>query len=59
MLAVKSHSHPGNSIRKATSREFIDLLAEEMVDNKIDGPTSRPSPTKRIRPVSGDLEIRA
>lgn len=57
MLAVKSHSHPGNSIRNASTREFIDLLAEEMIDNEIDGSKSRPSPTKRIRPVSGDLEM--
>jgi hypothetical protein len=59
MLAVKTHSHPGHSIRKATTREFIDLLAEEMVDNEIDGSISRPSPAKRIRPVSGDLDMPA
>ena len=57
MLAVKTHSYPGHSIRKATTREFIDLLAEEMVDNKIDGCESRPA--KRNRPVSGDLEMPA
>jgi hypothetical protein len=59
MLAVKTHSHRGHSIRQATTREFIDLLAEEMVDNEIDGSTSRPTPAKRSRPVSGDLDMPA
>jgi hypothetical protein len=57
MLAVKSHSHDEHSIRKAVTREFIDFLAEEMIDNEIDGSPSRPSPAKRIRPVSGDLDM--
>jgi len=59
MLAVKTHSHESHSIRKATTRDFIDLLAEEMVDNEIDGSASRPSPAKRIRPVSGVLDMPA
>jgi hypothetical protein len=59
MLALKSHSHKGHSIRKVSTRDFIDLLAEEMVDNEIDGSTPRPSPPKRIRPVSGDLNMPA
>jgi hypothetical protein len=59
MLAVKTHSHSGHPIRASTTREFIDLLAEDMVDNEIDGSMSRPSSAKRIRPVSGVVDMPA
>ena len=47
MLAVHSHSHSGHPIRDTTTKEFMEKLAEEMIDNTIDGKMSRPEPPKR------------
>jgi hypothetical protein len=57
MLAVKCHSHEGNPVRDLTTKEFVELLAEEMVDNELDGRKSRPVSKKRSRSQSGGLEL--
>lgn len=57
MLAVKTHSSPFHPTRTKITREFIELLAEEMIDNEIDGSMSRPTPTKRPRPVTGQIDM--
>lgn len=48
MLALKCHSYPGHPIRSMTTKDFIEYLAEEMVDNELDGQKSRPSTRRRI-----------
>ena len=57
MLAVQTHSNPANPIRSKTTREFIELLADEMIDNELDGALSRPPPAKRARPAPSALDM--
>ena len=59
MLSVQSHSSLGSPIRSKTTREFIELLAEEMIDNDIDGAESRPVLPKRARTTTSALEMPA
>lgn len=58
MIAVQCHSHLRHAIRGITTLDYIERLAEEMVDNEIDGHKSRPSPHKGPpRTVSTALEL--
>jgi hypothetical protein len=57
MLAIKSHSHETHSIRTKSTKEFIELLAEEMIDNELDGCVSRPLSKKRVRHVTEAVEM--
>jgi hypothetical protein len=50
-LAVIHHSHRGHDVRAMTTQDFAERLAEEMIDNELDGSVSRPS-TRRKRPVT-------
>lgn len=50
-LAVTAHSHPGHEVRSMTTKDFAERLAEELVDNKLDGDLSRPN-IRRKRPVT-------
>ncbi len=47
MLFVQSHSHVNNPIRELTTHEFIERLAEELIDNEFDGKVSRPKKKTR------------
>jgi hypothetical protein len=49
MLALRCQSHPGHDIRSMTTKDFAEFLAEEMVENVLDGKISRPKENKRKR----------
>ena len=59
MLAVKSHNHETHRIRTKTTKEFIELLAEEPIDNELDGCKSRPPLKSRKRPSTDKVEMPA
>jgi hypothetical protein len=43
MLAVTAHSHPSHEVRSMSVKDFAERLAEELVDNELDGKISRPT----------------
>ena len=43
MLAVRCTSHMSHPVRDLTTKEFIENLAEEMLENKLDGERYEPS----------------
>jgi hypothetical protein len=49
MLALRCQSHPEHDIRSMTTKDFAEFLAEEMVENVLDGKISRPKENKRKR----------
>jgi len=47
MLGLMGQSHTDSKIRTMTTKDFADFLAEEMVDNELDGTVVRPPLDKR------------
>jgi len=46
-LALTCHSYPGHALRSMTTKDFAEVLAEEMVDNELNGELSRPKITRK------------
>ena len=52
-LALTCHSYPGHALRSMTTKDFAEVLAEEMVDNSMAsslGPRSRANATRAKAP---------
>jgi hypothetical protein len=52
-------SHEKHYIRDYTTKDFVELLASEMVDNELDGSISRPRLQSRRSVVAPELDMRA
>ena len=46
-LALTCHSYPGHALRSITTKDFAEVLAEEMVDNELNGELSRLKITRK------------
>jgi hypothetical protein len=59
MVGCVRESHEQHYIRGYTTKDFVELLAAEMVDNELDGHQSRPRLESRRSVVAPELETRA